>query len=248
MDFYTPLLLSLIAGMATGIGGTLVLLLGELNDRVVGFAMGVASGVMLLVSFNNLFLEAMGLLTHFQIILLFSLGAFIIICLDLVLPHIESTSRASTVSAGNQNRAILIATGFSLHHLPEGMVIAAGYNYMPRIGMIILIAMLLHNIPEGVTISLLLRNSGMKPRKVVIISFLSGLTESLGTLIGLFILSFVGMGSAVGPCLAFTAGVMIYLTADELIPVAHEYGYKHTVSVGVLLGIVLALLIDVMLN
>ena len=203
---------------------------------------------MLLVSFNNLFLEATGLLTHYQLILMFSLGAFVIICLDLILPHIESTSRGGNATTGTQNRATLIATGFSLHHLPEGLVIAAGYNYMPRIGMIILIAMLLHNIPEGVTISLLLRNSGMKARKAAVVSFLSGLTESVGTLVGVIILSFVGMGRAVRPCLAFTAGVMIYLTADELIPVAHEYGYKHTVSVGVLLGIVLALLIDVILS
>jgi len=78
--------LSLVAGAATGIGGLLVLLLRRVSDRVVPFSMGFASGVMLLVSFNNLFLEAEQLITHFLLIMAFSLGVLIIGALDLALP------------------------------------------------------------------------------------------------------------------------------------------------------------------
>ena len=88
-----PLLMSLVAGMATGFGGIIVLLLRKLSDRTMGFLMGFASGVMLMVSFNNLFLEAIALLTHLELILMFCLGALIIMTLDLSLPHIELTAR-----------------------------------------------------------------------------------------------------------------------------------------------------------
>jgi ZIP family zinc transporter len=88
---FEPFLLSLIAGLATGIGGIIVVLLRRVSGRVVGFAMGLASGVMLLVSFNSLFLEATKLLTHFDLIVMFSLGALTIMALDLAIPHIELT-------------------------------------------------------------------------------------------------------------------------------------------------------------
>jgi ZIP family zinc transporter len=91
VDILQPFLLSLIAGLATGIGGMLVVLLGKLSNRVVGFSLGVASGVMLMVAFNDLFLEAVGILTHLQLIIAFSLGAIIIMVIDLAIPHIELT-------------------------------------------------------------------------------------------------------------------------------------------------------------
>jgi ZIP family zinc transporter len=79
--------------MATGIGGIIVLLLRRVSDRIVSFSMGFASGVMLMVAFNNLFLEAERLLTHVELIGIFSLGAVIMIVLDLAIPHIESRTR-----------------------------------------------------------------------------------------------------------------------------------------------------------
>jgi len=88
-----PFLLSLIAGLATGIGGIIVLMLKRVSDRVVSFSLGFASGVMLLVAFNNLFLEAAKLLTHLELIVMFSLGALIMVILDLTIPHIEVTTK-----------------------------------------------------------------------------------------------------------------------------------------------------------
>jgi len=243
-----PFLLSLIAGMATGIGGIIVLTLRRVGDRVVGFSMGFASGVMLLVSFNDLFLEATRLLTHFELIIMFSLGAVIIMALDLTIPHIELTTRGDGAYTRMFRTGMLIAMGITLHNFPEGLVVAAGYTYMPRLGLIIAIAIMLHNIPEGVATAIPLTAAGMKPSRVAILTFLSGLTEPVAALAGATIFSFAVTRSAIGSSLAFAAGVMTYITADELIPVAHEYGHKHTVSVGLLLGIIFALMVDVILS
>jgi len=246
---FEPFLLSLIAGLATGIGGVIVLLLRRVSDRVVGFAMGLASGVMLLVSFNNLFLEAAGLLTHFELIVMFSFGALTMMALDLVIPHIELTTKKE----GNKSRkmfrsGVLIAIGITLHNLPEGLVVTAGYAFMPRLGLIIAVAIMLHNIPEGVATAIPLTIAGTKPLKIAIITLLSGLAEPVAALVGAVAFSLVGTKSIMGFSLAFAAGVMTYITADELIPVAHEYGHTHTVSVALLLGIILALMIDVIFS
>ena len=213
--------------------------------------MGFASGVMLLVSFNNLFLEAEGLLTHLELIITFSLGALVMIALDLTIPHIELT-RAAKKGEGESSKmsrtGTLIAIGIALHNLPEGLVVAAGYTYLPRLGLIIAIAIMLHNIPEGVASAIPFTSTGMKSFKIATITFLSGLAEPVGALVGAATLSLAGTKSVIGSSLALAAGVMTYITADELIPVAHEYGHKHTVSVALLLGIIFALLVDVILS
>jgi len=244
-----PILLSLIAGMATGIGGIIVLMMRKASDRVVSFSLGFASGVMLLVAFNNLFLEAERLLTHFELIVMFSLGALMMIGLDLTIPHIEvTTGKEEGKNAKMLRTGTLIALGITIHNLPEGFVVAAGYTYMPSLGLIIAVAIMLHNIPEGVATAIFFTKAGMKSFKIAILTLLSGLAEPVAALVGAVVLSLAGTKTVVGFSLVFAAGVMTYITADELIPVAHEYGYKHTVSVSLLLGIIFALMVDVLLS
>jgi len=226
----------------------LVLAFGKVSDRVVSFSMGFASGVMLLVSFNNLFLEAEQLITHFPLIVTFSLGVLIIGALDLVLPHVELTAKETIGKTRIYRAGLLIAIGITLHNLPEGFAVAAGYAYLPGLGVIIAIAIMLHNIPEGIATAVPLSVAGMTRPKIAVITFLSGFAEPVGALIGAVALSLVATPIAIGSSMAFAAGVMTYVTADELIPVAHEYGHKHTVSVSLLLGIIFALIVDVILR
>ena len=154
-SIFEPFLLSLIAGMATGLGGMIVLMLRRVGNRVVSFSMGFASGVMLMVVFNNLFLEAEKLLAHVELIVVFSLGAVMMIILDLSIPHIElATGKFDSKDTKMLRTGMLIAIGITLHNIPEGFVVAASYTYMPRHGLVIAIAIMLHNIPESiVTIS-----------------------------------------------------------------------------------------------
>lgn len=244
-----PFILSLIAGLATGVGGLIVLFLRRISDRTVSLLMGFASGVMLMVAFNNLFLEAEKLLVHIELIVFFSIGAVIMMALDLAIPHIEPTRRKENGRTEKMHQSgMLIAIGITLHNLPEGFVVAAGYLLNPSLGLVVAIAIMLHNIPEGIATAIPLLESGTKPTRVAIVTFLSGLAEPVGALVAAIVLSTFAPRIVIGYSLVFAAGVMTYITADELIPVAHEYGFKHTVSVGLLLGIIFALLVDVMLS
>ena len=149
-SIFEPFLLSLIAGMATGLGGMIVLMLRRVGNRVVSFSMGFASGVMLMVVFNNLFLEAGKLLAHVELIVVFSLGAVMMIILDLSIPHIElATGKFDSKDTKMLRTGMLISIGITLHNMPEGFAVAASYTYMPRHGLVIAIAIMLHNMPEA---------------------------------------------------------------------------------------------------
>jgi ZIP family zinc transporter len=130
----------------------------------------------------------------------------------------------------------LILIGITLHNIPEGVIVSAGYSHLPQLGVSIPIAVFFHNLPEGIATAIPL-TSVMTKRRTVLVTFMSGLSEPLGALLGATLL-LNASNDIIGAALAFAAGVMTYITADELIPIAHKHGYKHAVSIGILLGII----------
>jgi len=163
------------------------------------------------------------------------IGSLILFFLDFLLPHEHfSVSEKGVIDAKMFKSGILIAIGISLHNLPEGIAVALGYSYVPEIGVLIAIAIALHNIPEGVAIALPLHTSGASKWTAFRLALVSGLIEPLGALIAaMFLMTFQNI---VPFGLAFAAGVMVFITLDELIPVAHERGHEHFTSLGVIIG------------
>ena len=252
MDMLKPIVLSLLAGSATGIGGLLVLVFGEINERVIGFFMGFAGGVMLVVSFLQLYVEALSVLSPLKVTLAFGFGTLVMMVIDLTLPHIEFGEWEAKVQDKKLfNSGLVIAIGMSLHNLPEGVVVSAGFIHLPELGLLVALMICLHNIPEGIATVTPLIRSGVDGLRSVGLATLSGMAEPLGALIGVFAIQSLGGGAAiVGWSLGFAAGVMTYVTIDELIPVAHEYctlNYKHVVSSGLLIGMVFAQVLSLLL-
>jgi len=237
-------LLSLIAGSATGIGGILVVLLRRISNRFIAGSMGFASGMMLLVSFLNLFVEALDLTFYLNVSLAFSVGSLFMIAIDSFLPHLElGKSEDGIVKSKQLQSGLLILLGITLHNIPEGVIVSAGYSHLPQLGILIAIAVFFHNMPEGVATAVPLTLAGRRKRDVVLVTFISGLAEPLGALVG-GILLINSSPDMIGLSLAFAAGVMTYIIADKLIPIAHEYGHKHTISIGILLGMMFMMLIN----
>ena len=251
MDVLAPIVLSFLAGSATGIGGLLVIFLGRVDEWLVGFLMGFAGGVMLVVSFVNLYAEALGVVSLLEVAVAFSIGTLFMMAVDLTLPHIEFGLWEDGVSDRQLfNSGIIIAVGMSLHNLPEGMAVSAGFTHLPELGALVAVMICLHNIPEGIATVTPLIHSGVKRGRALGLATLSGLVEPLGALIGYTLIQGLGGGDFVGYGLGFAAGVMTYVTVDELIPVAHEYcsvNHKHIVSTGVVIGIMFAQLMSLLI-
>jgi ZIP family zinc transporter len=117
---------------------------------------------------------------------------------------------------------------------------------LPSLGVVIAAAMALHNIPEGIAIALPMYAGGGSRLRAFELALISGLIEPLGALISALLLQnymeFVPFG------LAFAGGVMVFVTMDELIPVAHQHGHEHSTSLGVLIGCVLTFILLTMLQ
>ncbi len=132
------------------------------------------------------------------------------------------------------NTGILLAVGITLHNLPEGIAVGAGYLHNPQFGLFIAVAILLHNIPEGIATALPLCKGGICRRDALMVAFLSGLAEPVGALLAsVFLVSFQQL---VPGALAFAGGVMVFITLDELIPTAREHGHQHYTAIGIILG------------
>ena len=153
-----------------------------------------------------------------------------------------SNQEGAPIDAKLISSGLLLAIGISLHNLPEGISEGAGYMHDPQFGMFIAMAIMLHNIPEGMATALPLSKGGANRWYALGIASLSGLAEPLGAVVAsLFLGSFQNL---IPGALAFAGGVMVYITLDELIPSAREYGSVHWTSLGIILGSIFVFLLS----
>ena len=208
---YDALFLSLLAGSSTGIAGIFIIFLGRIGDRYIASSMGFASGVMLLVSFLNLFVEALNLTSFMNVSIAFTVGSVIMIIIDSLLPHLELGKKEDgAIESRLLKSGILIVIGIALHNIPEGLIISAGYARLPDLGILLAVAIFFHNIPEGIATAIPLVSAGNRKRDVVLITSISGLAEPLGALLGYTVLSGAS-NETIGLALAFAArGYDIY--------------------------------------
>lgn len=235
--------LSLLAGLSTSIGFLIVAATGKLGERALDFSMGLASGVMLTVAFLSLVDKALEMNAgHLTVVVGFLIGAVSIMVLDAKIPHMFSSREYGPENERLVKTGALVAIGITLHNLPEGLAVTAGYAYLPKLGYLVALAIALHNIPEGIAAASPFIAAGMGKRKVFAITFLSGLMEPLGAVLGSFVL-ISPSPFVLALMLSVAAGVMTYVTADELIPTAHAHGHKHEVAVGLIMGFTLMLML-----
>ena len=236
MNLITLILMSLLAGAATGVGGILGVSIRPSEKNLV-LGLGFSSGIMLGVTFLMLVPESLkaGFILCF---IGFIAGSLLFFFLDFIIPHIHIIeSRDSLLRLGT-----LIAIGIAIHDLPEGFGIGSGYGVSGSLGLTIAVAMILHNIPEGMAIAIPFHFSGMKKFKNILITFAAGMSTLIGALVAFFTLgSFPEKFTYTG--LAFAAGAMFYITVNELIPEAHKYGNNRLVGLGVLTGVLAAFLL-----
>jgi ZIP family zinc transporter len=247
----TAIFLSLLAGLATGIGGLMVVSLKKVSKRTLSFGLGLSSGIMVIIGVRDLFGKSIELSNYYLAVASFMAGALFILAIDYLVPH-EFMQKEDGISgkgigynhSGLMAAGIIMALGITIHNIPEGMIVGAGYAAMPAFGIVLAFAIALHNIPEGVAVAIPLRASGYSKRKVFGVALASGLAEPLGAVAAVIFVSF--MPGVLPVMLGFAGGVMTYITMDELIPTAEKYGSPHAIGLGIMAGLVLAMIIGQM--
>lgn len=254
LDFYA-LLLTLGAGMATPLGGALALIgrRGSHEDRLLALGMGLAGGVLLYLALQGLLPEAYEELVslygergHLLALVGFAGGMAVMALLDRLLPgsshHTHHDNGMRITEDAEEKRSLLIsglaaAIAISIHNIPEGMMLYLTAAESPMEGIPVMLAVGMHNIPIGLSIAIPIYYAGYGRIRVLLVCLLSGVMELIGAVLGAFLSAPMESPLFLGLMLALIAGIMVYVSFDELIPAAYSYGRRHASLYGILLGL-----------
>ncbi len=248
--------LTLFAGLSTGIGSVLSLFAKRTNTRFLSFSLGFSAGVMLYVSFVEILAKASDSLTSFYgersgawlTAAAFFGGIAVIALIDKFIPKMGNPHSAHTIeemdgmSAEHRTKlmrmGVFMALAISLHNFPEGLATFIAALTDQSLGIPVAFAVAIHNIPEGIAVAVPIFYATGSRKKAFRLSFLSGLSEPVGALVGYLILLPFMSDALMGFVFASVAGIMVFISLDELLPSAEEYGEHHFSIGGVVLGMV----------
>lgn len=247
-DLFRAFALTMIAGLATGIGSLASLLAKKTNTRFLSAALGISAGVMIYVSFMELMPESVGMLqarypertASIYALLSFFAGIGFIALIDRLVPEDENPHefRPETGHAdGRMKRTgIMMALAIGIHNFPEGLATFASAMENIDIALPIVFAIAIHNIPEGMAVSVPIYQATGSRKKAFIYSFLSGMAEPVGAVVGFLFLSAFWTPSVNALVLSFVSGIMVYISFDELLPGTEKYGHHHLGVAGIVAG------------
>lgn len=255
MNILYPFLLTLFAGLATGIGSIIAFVARRTSRVFFSFTLGLSAGVMLYVSFVELFDQARDLfisswgerIGELGTAIFFFVGMGIIGLIDKLVPSFENPHELRSIesidSPQNNNHlqhiGLLTALAIAIHNFPEGIATFMAAESNPSIGVAIACAIALHNIPEGIAVSIPIYYATGSKKRAFLYSLLSGLAEPLGALLAFWVLMPFMNDVVLGAVLAAVAGIMVYISIDELLPAAREYGKPHVAIWGMVVGMML---------
>jgi len=238
------LILTTLAGLSTGIGGAIAYFIKKPKMQYLSLLLGFSAGVMIYISFMELLPKTIESIGERWGITVFFIGIIVIAIIDMLIPeqknphHLKESSDFNGVKVDKtiMRAGLFTALAISIHNFPEGLATLGASLSNLKLGFIIAIAIAIHNIPEGISVSVPIFYATKNKKKAFIYSFLSGLAEPAGAIIGILILLPILSTGVISALMAFAAGIMIYISLDELLPLAHRYGHSHTVIVGIVLG------------
>ena len=260
-NFIPAFLLTVLAGLSTGIGALLAFFSKSKSHTFLSIGLGFSAGVMVYVSFveilskskhafeaiyqSNVIGESLALLCFFGGIGLSALIDRLIP--EDVNPHEPKSDKALSVlkeDTGNElltnsalkRTGIFTALAIGIHNFPEGFATFIAAIDDINIGITIALAIAIHNIPEGMAVSLPIYHATGNRKTAFWYAFISGLAEPIGAVIGFFLLLPLMGAATLGITFGFVAGIMIYISFDELLPSARLYGNAHTTILGIVLG------------
>lgn len=244
------LLLTLFAGLCTGIGSALTVLSKSVGPRFMALTLGFSAGVMIYVSLTEICQKAKNalcadngeLLGSVYCALSFFGGVAVIALIGALIPSAEGDELQRNLEGASSSRGALLRCGIfsafaiALHNFPEGAATFVSALREPGFAIPIVFAVAIHNVPEGVAVAAPVLRATGSGKKAFLISFLSGLAEPVGALLCWAILMPFMSDTLYGIVFAAAAGIMVYLCADEILPRAEECGHHRLSLWGFVLG------------
>jgi len=256
------LLATLFTWGVTALGAAMVFFFKEINKKVLDAMLGFAAGVMIAASFWSLLApaielsESMGLIPWLPAVIGFLLGGLFLLGVDHLLPHLHIGAEMDEAEGIHTTwkRSVLLVLAITLHNIPEGLAVGVGFgavaagipsaNLSGAIALAIGIG--LQNFPEGAAVSIPLRREGLSRWKSFVYGQASGLVEPVAGVLGAALV--LAMRPILPYALAFAAGAMIYVVAEEVLPEASRESNGHLATIGTMVGFALMMLLDVALG
>ena len=251
------LLLTVLAGLSTGIGSTIAYFIRTPRYSYLAVLLGFSAGVMIYISFTELLGTAIEDVGFGTANIAFFIGILFIAIIDILVPHEYKEEHVTEAyrgigKAGQKEKSwlppqltapsqsslmrmgLFTALGLAIHNFPEGLAtFSCAATGDVSFGIMIAVAVAIHNIPEGISVSVPIFYATGSRRKAFTYSFLSGVAEPVGALIGYGILFPFLTPTLLSSLLAFVAGIMVFISLDEILPLAHRYGQEHLVIIGI---------------
>lgn len=245
--------LTLLAGLSTGIGSLMAFFTKKTNRKFLSVSLGFSAGVMVYVSMVEIFADAklsliaeLGKRTGYLVtVVSFFCGMLLIALIDRLIPSdknphelrkVEDMSGRKPDDSKLMRIGMMTALAVGIHNFPEGLATFMSALQAPSIAVPIAVAIAIHNIPEGIAVSVPIYFATGDRKKALIISFLSGISEPIGALIGYLLLMPFMSPVLLGIVFAAVAGIMVFISLDELLPSAEEYGEHHLAIYGMVTG------------
>jgi zinc transporter, ZIP family len=254
-----------IAGLSTGVGSLIALVSKRTTTRFLSVSLGFSAGVMIFIALGELFGDAVKRLSlvwgrqggYWAALAGFFGGMALIALIDRLVPPAVNPHEARAKEAAEHEAidakacgdeiparhgakllrmGLLTALVITIHNFPEGIATLFATLESPRFGTAIAFAIAIHNIPEGIAISVPVYYATGSRKRAFWYSFASGLSEPLGAAVGYVLLRNHIQGPLFGFVLAAVGGIMIYISLDELLPSAREYGKPHLAMAGLFAG------------
>ena len=251
----------LIPFLGTTLGSAMVFLMkNKINKKVEKLLLGFASGVMIAASVWSLIIPSIEMAEEQKITswvpasIGFLLGIFFLLILDSLIPHLHLDSDKPEGVKSKLKKTTMMVLAVTLHNIPEGMAVGVtfagalmGNGSITIAGAFALaIGIAIQNFPEGAIISMPLKSEGMSKSKAFIYGTLSGIVEPIGALITILLTSTVV--PILPYLLSFAAGAMIYVVVEELIPEAQSGEHTNIGTIGVAIGFVIMMILDIALG
>src|SRR5690554_454334 len=256
---------TIIAGLSTGLGSLIAISTKRTNTKFLSISLGFSAGVMLYVSFVEIFFKAKDAiildlgekLGSWITVIAFFGGMVLIALIDKLIPKPQNPHEASSVeeleslnlsheelqeskeiiNSNNLMRmGVFTALAIAIHNFPEGIATFLSALNNPKLAVAVTIAIAIHNIPEGISVYIPIYYATGSRKKAFMYSFLSGLAEPVGAIVGFLVLSPFLTNTLLGILFAAVAGIMVFISVDELLPAAREYGETHLSIYGMVGG------------